>query len=219
MDPTSEMEAIRQQIRAAFARSPDKSQKELAKLLNISATQVTSLLKPGGRRLQAAEVPIVERYLGITLLKREASAVASRRLRVARVETRPPLPPMNFAAEGVTVPVSDLPADIARYLESVSAERAAEVWRITTDRVQEAGYLPGDYVVIDRGHPPSAGDVVLAEVREKAGWWIPIFRVYAPPVLRTANSKYVREPALPADGTSIAVIGPIIGSVRAPRSP
>ncbi len=104
-----------------------------------------------------------------------------------------------------------------RYLESVIAERPAEVWRITTDLVRGAGYLPGDYAVVDRAQTPAAGDVVLAEVRAHAGEWIPIFRVFRPPSLRTANSTYIQA-RLPIAGSSVATIGPIIASVRDSRS-
>jgi hypothetical protein len=94
MSPALDMENIRQQIRAAMDTSPHKSRKELAKLLGISPTQVTSLLKSGGRRLQAAEVPIVERYLGISLLGRDGQAVPERPLRPESITELP-----SFLAE------------------------------------------------------------------------------------------------------------------------
>lgn len=219
MDATSEMEDIRRRIRTALDQSPDKSQKELAKLLDISPAQITSLLRPGGRWLQAPELPIVESYLGISLVRRP------RFPRRFDPSGAPPKPPKAVAPslsdivtpEGSHVAFAQTHPDVVRYLKSVADTRPAELWRINTDLVQEAGYLPGDYAVIDRKRSATAGDVVLAEVRAQAGEWIPIFRVFRPPSLRTANSQYI--PArLPIADSAIAVIGPIVASVRDSRT-
>lgn len=239
MDPTSDMESMREQIRAALDAAPDKSRKELAKLLSVSPAQVSSLLKPGGRRLQAAEVPIVERYLGISLLRGHwrplqeghanyfveneisKSSPPQQHAIVAELARPPPRPmgqpsPRGGGREGTPVALADLPAELSRYLGSVigSIGAAAEVWRIATDLVEAAGYLPGDYLVVDRGEKPRPRDVVLAELRENLGPAIPVFRAYLPPYLMTANPKAMMQSPLYVDDVRVTIIGVIVGSVR-----
>src|SRR5512146_818468 len=116
MDPAAEMDDMRRRIRRALEESPDKSQKELAKLLDVSPAQVTSLLSPGGRWLQAPEVPIVERYLKIRLLKRPT---------FPRRRSGPGLPPKYAPSvrEGSRVVFEQTHPDIVRYLKSVLGKR------------------------------------------------------------------------------------------------
>ncbi len=92
--------------------------------------------------------------------------------------------------------------------------RAGEVWRLTTDLVQAAGYLPGDCVVVDRDQAPRPQDVVLAELRESAGPGTPIFRAYLPPYLMVVNPSASLQSPLLVDNVHVAVIGPIVASVR-----
>jgi hypothetical protein len=194
MQSALDMEKIRQRISAALDASSGKSKSKLAKLLGVSPTQVTSLLKPGGRRLQAAEVPIVERYLGISLLEADDSPVQER-FRTGLADG-PNLYdegeefPFN---EGEPVDLATLPADLARYLKSVMAGRQAEVWRIATDLIESAGYLPSDYVVVDRGQTPRPRDVVLAELRESHGKVTPIFRACLPPYLMVLDLVHLEK--------------------------
>jgi SOS-response transcriptional repressor LexA len=220
MGADSDMEELRVRIRAALAADSSKSQKELAKSLGISPAQVTSLLKPGGRRLQASEVPIVEHYLGLRLFQREerppllgayqVPAGAEIAARAAPVALPAPGP---LTPEGTLVALDAVPEEIRPAMEKLLEKRAAEFWRLTATRIHDAGYIAGDYVVVDRGEPPRSGDVVLAEVRHSAGRWIPIFRVFAPPLLKTAHAVD-RTPNLQVSNPRIAVIGPVVASFR-----
>jgi hypothetical protein len=219
MEPTLDMEKNRQRISAALDASSGKSRSKLAKLLGVSPTQVTSLLKPGGRRLQAAEVPIVERYLGISLLETDETSAQARtsssfseELISFDEEARSPLDPFN---EGVPVDLAALPADLARYLKSVMARRQAEVWRLSTDLIEAAGYLPGDYVVVDHGQIPRPRDVVLAEIRESHGQVTPIFRAYVPPYLMVLSLLATLQTPLIVDDGRVIIKGVIVSSVRA----
>ena len=216
MNSESGMEEFRQRIRAALAADPDKSQKELAKLLGISPAQVTSLLKAGGRRLQAAEVPIVEKYLGIRLFRPELEGL----------ENYTPVGPFAASAmphhtstdhlteEAVPISLDGVPPEIAPALKNIVGEGHAEFWRLTASRVRDGGYIPGDYLVVDRNETPRNGDIVLAEVRQSAGRWIPIFRRYVPPWLHVVHSQQNPGPPLKVGDARIAIIGPVIASFR-----
>jgi hypothetical protein len=212
MQSALDMEKIRQRISAALDASSGKSKSKLAKLLGVSPTQVTSLLKPGGRRLQAAEVPIVERYLGISLLETEESPARTRFLSdTANLFDEGEEFPFN---EGEPVDLAALPADLARYLKSVMAGRQAEVWRVTTDLIEAGGYLPSDYVVVDRGQIPRPRDVVLAELRESHGKVTPIFRAYLPPYLMVLSPTATLQIPLIVDDGRVVIKGVIVCSIR-----
>ncbi len=233
MNSESEMEGLRARIREALAADASKSQKELANLLGISPAQVTSLLKPGGRRLQVAEVPIVERYLGIRIFRTEqaeADATLARPISAAHaaplsVASAAPLSVASAAVlpegvsedlqrEGKLVALEDLPPTIRTAMRELLKDRPAEVWQLTAD-FREAGCVVGDYVAVDRSESPRNGDLVLAEVRQSAGRWIPVFRLYAPPLLQMYAGQV---PSPPLKGHSplrlgdprVAVIGPVV---------
>jgi hypothetical protein len=231
MDSQSGMELIREKIRAALDSSPDKSRKTLAKLLNISATQVSSLLKPGGRHLRAVEVPVVERYLGIILLDypdftagfaenpqifgfprpqrgAEKSESMASRQRLERPRAQGPAP------EGTQLSLADLPPELAQHLAHIAGECAGRVWRLTTNNLQSVGYLSGDYVVVDCARMPRPKDVVLAMLRDGFELTVPIFRAYVPPYLMVANPGAMLQSPLLVDDDRVAVIGVITASVR-----
>jgi hypothetical protein len=240
MNSESEMEGLRARIREALAADASKSQKELANLLGISPAQVTSLLKPGGRRLQVAEVPIVERYLGIRVFRTEqaeADALQTRGSTLARLESAAHAAPLSVASaavlpegvsedlqrEGKLVALEDLPPTIRTAMRELLEDRPAEVWQLTAD-FREAGCVVGDYVAVDRSESPRNGDLVLAEVRQSAGRWIPVFRLYAPPLLQMYAGQVPspplkgHSPLRPRKGHSplrlgdprVAVIGPVV---------
>jgi hypothetical protein len=217
MNSDSGMEEFRQRIRAALAADLGKSQKELAKRLGISPAQVTSLLKAGGRRLQAAEVPIVEKYLGIRIFRSEPEGLDEYSPKTALFAASA-IPHHtstdHLTEEAVPIALDGVPPEIASALKNIVGEGQAEFWRLTASRIRDGGYIPGDYLVVDRGEPPRSGDIVLAEVRRSAGRWIPIFRRYVPPWLYVVHSQQNLEPPLNVGDSRIAIIGPVIASFR-----
>lgn len=75
--------------------------------------------------------------------------------------------------------------------------------KVTGDSMIEAGIMPGDMVIINRGKQPKSGDIVIAEVDGK--WTIKFFirgtgggRV----VLKAANKKY--PPIVPKEELRVA---------------
>jgi DNA-binding CsgD family transcriptional regulator len=213
MNSESGMEELRQRIRAALAADPSKSQRELANRLGISPAQVTSLLKAGGRRLQVAEVPIVEEYLGVRLFQSEAQVSDYQIPAHAAIAAHaaPRRASLNdLSEEGSPIAFDSVPADIAPAVQKLLGEHNAEIWRLVANPSRQ-GYLPGDYLVVDRGQSPRSGDIVLAEVRQSAGRWVPIFRRYIPPWLLSYERS---EPPFELSDSRIAIIGPVVASFR-----
>jgi len=89
---------------------------------------------------------------------------------------------------------NDLDEPVERAVRALIAGRdAADAWRLHTSALENAGYLPGDLVIVDLNAHAEAGDVVCAQVyRWQAGTAETIFRIYEPPYLVAA----CRDPAL-----------------------
>lgn len=76
--------------------------------------------------------------------------------------------------------------------------------KVNSDSMIDAGILPGDMVLVERGLEPREGDIVLAEADGK--WMLKYFRKKAggKPWLESANSRY--GPIIPERELQIAAI-------------
>ncbi len=73
--------------------------------------------------------------------------------------------------------------------------------RVSGDSMSEAGILPGDMVLVDKGQPPKSGDIVIAEVDGE--WTMKYLRKRGENVaLIPANPKY--KPIKPKSELKIA---------------
>ncbi len=73
--------------------------------------------------------------------------------------------------------------------------------KVSGDSMSEAGILPGDMVIVDRGQTPKSGDIVIAEVDSQ--WTMKYLRKRGESVtLIPANSKY--KPIRPKSELKIA---------------
>jgi repressor LexA len=78
---------------------------------------------------------------------------------------------------------------------------AAFLLKVSGDSMSEAGILPGDMVIVDKGKPPKSGDIVIAEVDGE--WTMKYLRKRGNSVtLIPANSKY--KPIKPKNELKIA---------------
>lgn len=81
--------------------------------------------------------------------------------------------------------------------------------KVTGDSMIEAGIMPGDLVIVERGREPQSGDVVIAQV--DGAWTLKYFEKRGGRVLlRAANKKY--GPISPREELSIG--GVVIANVR-----
>jgi len=110
-------------------------------------------------------------------------------------------------SEGEKIDVGALAPELARPLRGMLEGRTGEVWHLTTDALAGAGYLRGDYVVIDTKRFPQPKDLVLAMNRGT-----PVFRLFFPPHL------YALPLGAPVDtimvnGIDTTVAGVIVGRI------
>lgn len=85
----------------------------------------------------------------------------------------------------------------------ISNKQATYMLKTTGDSMIEAGILPGDLVLVERGRQPKNGDIVIAEVDRE--WTMKFFRKKAEKIyLEAGNSKY--KPIQPEEELKIAAV-------------
>lgn len=89
------------------------------------------------------------------------------------------------------------------------------LWRMHGRALEDAGILPGDFLVVDLNREAKTGDVVVAQFYNwSSGTAQTVFRIFEPPFLIAASrSSDVRKPEL-ADDNRVAIKGTCIGSFR-----
>ncbi len=71
----------------------------------------------------------------------------------------------------------------------VEKKEATYVLEVSGDSMVDAGIMPGDLVLVERGREPKSGDIVVAEVDNE--WTVKYFRRSGPKIyLEAANNKY-----------------------------
>jgi SOS regulatory protein LexA len=86
---------------------------------------------------------------------------------------------------------------------------ASYLIKVSGDSMIEAGIMPGDLVVVERGKTPKSGDVVIAQVDGE--WTMKFFQKQAGEIfLRPANKKY--QPIIPK--RELVIGGVVIACVR-----
>ncbi len=91
----------------------------------------------------------------------------------------------------------------------------ADLWQVKSRALELAGYLPGDFVVVDLDRAPAGGDVVCAQVYD----WDTrtaqtILRLYEPPFLMPASqSALFRKPEI-VDDDRVVIKGVVVASAR-----
>jgi SOS regulatory protein LexA len=87
--------------------------------------------------------------------------------------------------------------------------QASYLVKVSGDSMIDAGILPGDIVVVDRGRQPKPGDIVIAQV--DGDWTMKYFtREKNKVVLQPANKKY--KPIEPRENMTIG--GVVVANVR-----
>lgn len=121
-------------------------------------------------------------------------------------------------AEGDVLPFTPRERDQAADVASAMAPRRSgvDVWRVTTSAMCLAGYLVGDFLLVDTNSRDSArpGDVVLAQIYDGAtGSAETVLRRYDPPVLVAATTDQGAR-ARVVDGSNVVIMGRVIASWR-----
>ncbi len=83
----------------------------------------------------------------------------------------------------------------------IQNRQATFLLKVSGDSMMDAGILPGDMVIVDRGQPPKSGDIVIAEVDGQ--WTMKYLRKRGESVILVpANPKY--KPIRPKNELKIA---------------
>ena len=85
----------------------------------------------------------------------------------------------------------------------IANKEATYILKVTGDSMMEAGILPGDLLLVERGVTPRDGDIVIAQVDRE--WTMKFFRRRGSTVfLEAANKAY--QPIHPQEELTIAAV-------------
>jgi repressor LexA len=91
----------------------------------------------------------------------------------------------------------------------INRKEATYMLKVTGDSMIEAGIMPGDLVLVERGRQPREGDVVVAEVDH--AWTLKYFKKSGQKIMLVpANRRY--RPIVPTEELNIAAV--VVGMVR-----
>lgn len=121
-------------------------------------------------------------------------------------------------AEPYVAAVSSSPVEAA--LEALRRGRnAADPWVLRTRALEDAGYLPGDLVIVDLGASAVAGDAVCAQVydweKRRAET---VFRIFEEPYLVGASRDPAFRKPLLVDGKAVVIKGVVTDLLRPRRA-
>mgnify|MGYP001005083022 CR=1 FL=1 len=91
-----------------------------------------------------------------------------------------------------------------------------DVWQIKSNSMALAGYLPGDFMIVDthQADRVQPGDVVVAQVYNRNGTAKTVLRRWAPPVLVAAAPPGADEPVYVVDNDNVSIRGKVTASWR-----
>ena len=101
----------------------------------------------------------------------------------------------------------------------LNGRTAADPWVLRTHAIEDAGYLPGDVVIVDLNAEPRDGDVVCAQVYDWEKMRAEtVFRVFEEPYLVSASRDPALRKPLLLDGKSVIVKGVVTDLLRPRRA-
>lgn len=93
-----------------------------------------------------------------------------------------------------------------------------DAWILHSRALENAGYLPGDVLIVDLNAEPRSGDAVCAQIYDRNGQAETVMRLYEHPFLTSAtNDKALMRPHL-VDGDRVLLRGVITSSLRPRRA-
>lgn len=92
-----------------------------------------------------------------------------------------------------------------------------DVWRVKSGALALAGFLPGDFLLVDQhaADRARAGDVVVAQVYQRNGTAMTVLRRFEPPVLVAASCNPEEARVHVVDGDNVVIRGKVVASWRA----
>lgn len=101
-------------------------------------------------------------------------------------------------------------------IEAIRAGRnGIDAWVMKSRALENAGFLPGDILMVDLNAAPADGDAVCVQLYDRAGRAETAFRIYENPFLVAACADpALRRPVLIDGGRQAVVLGVVIASMR-----
>lgn len=190
--------ALQAWLRAELDRkgvSPTRAAKDN----ELATTTITKFLNDPAYKftLSTPNIRKLERYFG-------SAAPTS----VVYVEPAP-----SEMAEGKRIDIEALPASLKNAIIALrEGRKTVEEWQILGPSMMDAGYYPGDIVLVDKAEYARAGEPVLAMSMAEEGHR-PVFRLYEKPYLVAATSQPGYRTPLLVDDKNVIVVGPILGKL------
>lgn len=91
-----------------------------------------------------------------------------------------------------------------------------DIWQIRSRAMVLAGFMPGDFVLLDAHNSERArpGDLVVAQIYQRNGTAATVLRRLEPPVLVAASNEPDFARVYVVDGDNVAIRGTVIASWR-----
>lgn len=198
------MEPTRDDLKAWLQRALDKTGETpsgLARRAGLATTTLTRFLNdPAAPMLQLRSVAKIAHVAQLPA--------------IGLPVTTPP----HGMAESEGVPLGDAGGLAAAIANLIGARNAADPWTLRTHALEDAGYMPGDIVIVDLNATPQPGCAVCAQIyRWNESKADTIFRLYEPPYLVAASrDPALRKPWL-VDNNQVVIKGVVTESLRATR--
>lgn len=175
---------------------------QIARDAGVSHTTLTRFARnEEGRTLSALTVTQVERATGIA----------------APSEVRGAPDPGGFSEEAVPFILGERNDPTAAAVKLLIGERnGADPWILKTRALEDAGFYPGDIVILDLNATPGPHDAVCAQVYDwQRGQAETVWRVFDPPFLLDASREIsARHKPLVVDAERVVIKGVITSSLR-----
>lgn len=94
-----------------------------------------------------------------------------------------------------------------------------DVWQVSSPALSLMGYMTGDHMLVDThaSERVRAGDVVVAQVYDRAGEATTVLRRFEPPVLIAASPLPTDQRVHVVDGNNVVIRGRVVASWRTTR--
>lgn len=174
---------------------------EIARDAGVSHTTLTRFSSDEGRTLSALTVTQVARTTGIA----------------APSDVRGAPDPDGFSEEAVPFIIGERTDATAAAVRLLIGEReGADPWILKTRSLEDAGYYPGDVVILDLNATAQPRDAVCAQVYDwQRGAAETVWRVFDPPFLLDASRDLsARQKPQVVDSERVLIKGVITNSLR-----
>lgn len=113
---------------------------------------------------------------------------------------------------------ADRPGELQRAIAAIKQDRnGIDAWVLTSRCLENAGYLPGDVLMIDLNARPKKGDIVVAMIYDRSGHPETAIRVLGEPFLYSSSmDPAFMEPIL--IDKNVVIVGTMVTSLRERRA-